>query len=143
VAYNTKSTDPFSDLDAWNSFDLGLLFSAGGSATTGVAPGFVGAAFDGERLFLAPAGNLARPNGSAAPLPVVAYDTTKLLASASSYSVFDPSVMNGGATAFEGAAFDGQYVYFVPHGHSVVARFKAKKAPGPLSPANIYTGSWW
>jgi hypothetical protein len=109
-------------------------------ANANVAPGFVGAAFDGKRLFLSPAGSLG-VNGDI-PLPVVAYDTTQELSSASSYSTYDPSLLNGNALSFEGAAFDGQYVYFVPHGYSVVARFKAKSAPGPLSPAS-YTGSWW
>jgi hypothetical protein len=142
VAYDTTSTSQFTDVDAWTSFDLRLLFAGdGGSADVGVAPGFVGAAYDGKRLFLAPAGNLTTLQGSA-PVPVIAYDTTAPLTFVTSYSSYDPSVLNGNALAFEGAAYDGQYVYFVPHGYSVVARFEAKKTPGPLSP-NSYTGSWW
>jgi hypothetical protein len=147
--YDTRSSNAFADSDAWTSFDLRRLFApdGGSPSSVGLSPAFIGAAFDGKRLFLAPAGNLTTGAGASvgttpAPVPVVAYDTTLPPVLVSSYSTYDPSVDNGAAHAFEGAAFDGQYVYFVPHGFGIVARFEAKNAPGPLSPT-VYTGSWW
>jgi hypothetical protein len=130
----------FSDDGSWSTCALAPLLSSTGGGT----PGFVGAAYDGQRLILVPAGMTATGSG---PLPVVAYDTTQALCPTdlkTAYSVFDPSTLAGGkmAQGFEGAAFDGQYVYFVPHTGSVVARFEAKGTNMGLSPP-AYTGSWW
>jgi hypothetical protein len=133
----------FTDDGVWSTCALETqLFSGAGSAA-----GFVGGAFDGKRLILAPFGQLTASDGGTASLPVVAYDTTQPLCPAnvtSAYSQFDPTTLEGGASAqgFEGAAFDGQYVYLVPHVGSVVARFEAKSANTGLSPS-VYRGSWW
>jgi hypothetical protein len=140
VAYDTSKT--LSDDGSWTSCALDTQLFGG----TGSAAGFVGGAFDGKRVILAPFGQTKSADGGAAPLPVVAYDTTQPLCPAnvtSAYAEFDPTVLDGGATAqgFEGAAFDGQYVYLVPHTGSVVARFHARSANMGLSPG--YRGSWW
>jgi hypothetical protein len=132
----------FNDYGSWTTCALGTqLF--GGSAS---GNGFVGAAFDGKRLVLAPYG-VPAGDGGGAPVPVVAYDTTQPLCPSTvsaAYAKFDPSALDGGAGAqgFEGAAFDGQYIYFVPHNGSVVARFEAKSANKGLFPPS-YKGSWW
>jgi hypothetical protein len=50
-----------------------------------------------------------------------------------------------GMTKYSGVAFDafdGQYIYFVPHTGSVVARFEAKSVNKGLFPPS-YKGSWW
>ena len=96
--------------------------------------------------FLAAARFTLRGWRAASALPVVAFDTTQPLCPsdmASAYSTFDPTTLVGGAgaTGFEGAAFDGQYVYFVPHTGSVVARFQARDVNRGLTPAG-YRGSW-
>ncbi|HLK39140.1 MAG TPA: hypothetical protein VKU41_20400 [Polyangiaceae bacterium] len=140
AAYATSGQ--FSDYGSWTTCALGSqLF---GGKVTGSA--FVGAAFDGRRLILVPYGSPASDAG-VPPLPVVAYDTTQGLCPtplSAAYTVFAPTTLDGGAGAlgFEGAAFDGQYVYFVPHAGSVMARFEAKSVNQGLSPS-VYTGSWW
>lgn len=143
AAYSTSSN--FNDDTAWATFALGgVLTPAGGTAIVATVPEFVGAAFDGRRILLAPAGQINQGNGVTTALPVVAYDTTLPFTSASSYATFDPSTLAGGARAqgFEGVAFDGQYAYFVPHVGSVVARFTATQTNMGLSPPS-YRGSWW
>jgi hypothetical protein len=140
AAYTTSG--PFSDYGSWSTCALGAELFTGTSAPSS----FVGAAFDGKRLLLVPYGTPSADSGVAA-LPVVAYDTTQPLCPsviASAYSTFDPTTAPGGtgAAGFEGAAFDGHYVYFVPHASNVVARFEAKSVNSGLSPA-VYKGSWW
>jgi hypothetical protein len=138
ASYTTSGS--FNDDGSWATCALAPLLAGAGGGT----PGFVGAAYDGRRLFLVPAGRNAAGSGA---LPVVAYDTTQPLCPtdlASAYSLFDPSTLEGGqgAQGFEGAAFDGKYVYFVPHAGHVVARFQAKATNMGLSPS-VYKGSWW
>jgi len=140
VSYSTAGQ--FADYGAWSECALGTQLFSG--TTSGQS--FVGAAFDGKRLFLAPYGSPAGDSG-AAPLPIVTYDTTQPLcptAIATAYSKFDPTSVDGGptGTGFEGAVFDGHYVYFVPHAGNVVARFEAKSVNSGLSPPS-YKGSWW
>ena len=136
AAYTTSGT--FGASSGWSvcALNPGVVGFSASSA-------FVGAAFDGRRLFLVPSG---KPTGAAA-LPVVAYDTTQPFCPAnlsSTYSKFDPTTLPGGANAagFQGAAFDGHYVYFIPHDNGVVARFEAKSVNDGLAPPS-YAGSWW
>jgi hypothetical protein len=134
------ASGPFSDELSWTTCALGPKIA---SSTGGGTPGFVGAAYDGQRLFLAPVGRSA----SGGPLPVIAYDTTQPLCPTNiqtAYTAVDLTGLEGGKSAqgFEGAAFDGQYVYFVPHANSVLARFQAKTQNTGLSPVT-YKGSWW
>ena len=86
-------------------------------------------------------------DGGGSTLPILAYDTTQPFcpgALGAAYTTFDPTSLEGGteASGFEGAAFDGRYVYFIPHAGHVVARFEAKRVSEGLSPA-VYAGSWW
>jgi hypothetical protein len=143
AAFDT--TGQFNDDTAWTTFSLTQLFKpSNGTTIVGALPGFVGVAYDGKRLILAPSGQVATSDGSVIPLQVVAYDTTLPLTSIASYTTFDPTTLPGGTRAFgfEGAAFDGQYVYFVPHTGSVVARFQATRNSSAITP-NTYRGSWW
>ena len=140
AAYTTSGQ--FNDYGSWATCAIGAqLF---GGQISGTA--FVGAAFDGKRLFLVPYGSPGGDGGSP-NLPVVTYDTTRPLCPgdiSTAYTMFDPTNVDGGTSAigFEGAAFDGKYVYFVPHAGSVMARFEAKSENKGLYPA-VYKGSWW
>jgi hypothetical protein len=97
---------------AWSAFDLTMLPSAVGH--------FFGAAFDGRFVYFVPWGTTnAGPNGL-----LVRYDSTSPFSAASSWSAFDTNAIQ--AAAFQGSAFDGRYVYFVPQSGTVVARFEAR-----------------
>jgi hypothetical protein len=130
---------------AWNGltsrYDTTARFSLPGSfATFDVASleadlkGFLGGAFDGRYVYLAPQTNGA-PFGK-----VARYDTVGAFGVAGSWSWFDTASLAAGAAGSAGALFDGRYVYFVPSTGSVVARFEAKE---PASMPSGYSGSFY
>jgi hypothetical protein len=89
---------------------------------------FYGATFDGRYLTLAPAGSTA---GGA-----VHYDTQGPFKSAASWSFFDEGTLDATARGYEGAVFDGRYVYLVPSFHAnqlpsgLTARYDTKAVFG-------------
>jgi hypothetical protein len=100
------TTGQYGSSSSWLHFD-----------TTSVNAGpavFFGGAFDGRFVYLAryTAGSVTR------------YDTVADagFTSTTSWSVFDTSALDGGTNAFQGAAFDGRFVYFVPT-NAVATRF--------------------
>jgi hypothetical protein len=101
-------------LSRWAPADL--------SSFAGGARGYLGGAFDTRYVYFAP-----YYNGSSYHGLVTRYDTTQPWGVGASYSTFDVSSVNAAAKGFYGAAFDGKYVYFVPHYnggyHGVVARY--------------------
>jgi len=115
--------------NTWNGtiarYDTNAAFDVGASwstfATNTVSPtlkGFWGAAFDGRYLYLAPTSN-----GSVDGV-VARYDTQAPFALAASWSSFDTTTVDAKAKGYNGAVFDGQYVYFVPSdGGSTAARY--------------------
>jgi hypothetical protein len=111
VRYDTMA--PFATGTSWSAFDVTSLNSEAG--------GFIGGAFDGRYIYLAPYSNV---------LGYVARFDTKTATSLSdkaAWSFFSANMVNSNADGFAGAAFDGRYVYFVPNTASVadglVARF--------------------
>jgi hypothetical protein len=92
------------------------------AAFSGNAKGYLGGAFDTRYVYLAPYYNGTSYHGL-----VARYDTTQPWGVPGSYSYFDVSTVNGAARGFYGAAFDGRYVYFIPHYNGaydgVVARY--------------------
>jgi hypothetical protein len=96
--YDTMAT--FTSGSSWTTFDMTTV-NAG-------AKGFQGAVFDGRYLYLVP-----NYNGSTDGL-VGRYDTMATFTSGSSWTTFDMTTVNAQAKGFQGAAFDGRYVYFVP-----------------------------
>ncbi|MBS0625616.1 MAG: hypothetical protein JSS32_06165 [Verrucomicrobia bacterium] len=75
--------------------------------------GFFGGMYDGRYLYLVP-----NQNGQ-----VTRYDTTNLFTSSLSYTVFDTAAsVNSNSTGFQGAAFDGKYLYLVPNGSGALGQ---------------------
>lgn len=108
------SSGEFSDRDAWSAYDADLPHSA------------QGAAFDGRHVYFCP-GYESRPGEpmteSLLSGKVLRMDTTGAFDSPDSYQVFDTTVLGAEAVCFDGGAFDGRYVYFVPLLHGVVVRY--------------------
>jgi hypothetical protein len=72
---------------------------------------------------------------------VARYDTQASFTTVGSWSTFDTATLNANAITFAGAVFDGRYVYLVPSGAGIVARFDAKSPPSmPKLPA--FSGSF-
>jgi hypothetical protein len=79
---------------------------------TGFPTGFAGAVFDGRYVYFVPGANpLTQDAGSI----VLRYDTTAVFDVPGSWSSFDVGGVNSGAKGFEGATFDGRYVYLTPY----------------------------
>ncbi|MBS0625613.1 MAG: hypothetical protein JSS32_06150 [Verrucomicrobia bacterium] len=72
--------------------------------------GFSGGAFDGKYVYLVPFATAVSYTGQ-----ITRYDTTSSFTSAANYSVFDLRNLNASACGFNGAIFDGRYVYFIPY----------------------------
>jgi len=72
--------------------------------------GFHGAVFDGRYIYLVPYNN-----GAAYVGQITRYDTTASFTSVSSYTVFDTETVHTNSKGFQGATFDGRYIYFVPY----------------------------
>jgi len=110
-------------LDARASFTAASSWSTFDTTTVDAnAKGFHGAAFDGRFLYLVPHDNGA-PDGV-----VARYDTQASFSAASSWSAFDATRVHAGAKGFQGAGFDGRYVYFVPGLGGVVTRHDTRAA---------------
>jgi hypothetical protein len=93
----------FTDSARWSTFDLANLPKA--------PHGFVGGAFDGRYVYLAPYADSSNHYTG----HVVRYDTTAPFSDATSWRMFDATTVHPYAQGFIGAAFDGRHVYFVPH----------------------------
>ncbi len=122
IRYDT--TADFQTITSYSNFNVSSMNRTSGSAV-GLLVGFSGGTFDGRYIYW-PEGRdiVARINDE-----VVQYDTTASFTAAASYKNFNIQSLN--TTAFgnyEGAVFDGRYVYFVPGNsrttnNSMVARY--------------------
>ena len=86
------------------------------------AGGFYGAAFDGRYLYLVPS-----YNGTLDGI-VVRYDTQGSFTDPAAWTSFETTSVNPGARGFNGASFDGRYLYLIPQQNAggsdgVVARY--------------------
>ncbi len=100
----------FGAASQWSWFDM--------SMSNDDAAGYYGAVFDGRYVYLIPYLNNAGNSGV-----VARYDTTATFTTGSAWSFFDTSTVNAGSLAFVGGAFDGRYVYLVPHSKTIVTRY--------------------
>jgi hypothetical protein len=102
----------FRNASSWSAFDVGLEQSA------------QGAAFDGRYLYLAPGYQGDPKKEDEYCSTVIRYDTRAPFHSGSSYATADVMRLAGpGAACFDGASFDGRYVYFVPLFDHVAIRY--------------------
>ena len=126
---------PFEEVESWESYDLET------SALGRHLVGFKGAVFDRTHIYLVAqyddgVGDDDTERGNHGEF--VRFNTRKPFADAASWEVFDPGfagldVAEGGdADGYEGAVFDGRYVYYVPahngtEHHGLVLRYEPGK----------------
>jgi hypothetical protein len=120
IAARFDTQQSLSAAAAWEFLDLTTIDPA-------VVP-FYGGAFDGRYVYLAP--ETIYTGGAKFEVLALRFDTTLPFSNLSSWEKFDVYSKNSGVTGFNGAVFDGAYVYFVPTGGTVTARFLARQPPG-------------
>jgi hypothetical protein len=113
-AADASGAATFSTLAQWTTYDI--------SGQNASALGYWGGAFDGRVLYLAPFDNRGPTNTGFSGL-AARYQTDASLAANPSWSFFDTTALNTSGYGYFGAAFDGRYVYLVPHAQKVVARY--------------------
>jgi len=104
LRYDT--TGDFAAAGSWATFD------AGDHGVGSDPDGYIGAVFDGRYVLFVPHSNGTENHGE-----VLRYDTTAAFDQATSWAAFDAGA-NGIGTdpdGYNGAAFDGHYVYFSPN----------------------------
>lgn len=99
--------------DKWALYNVGAAIPG--------ASGFHLTVFDGRHMYFI-------PNGEGTSGLVTRFDTKASFGSKDSWSTFDLAIVNGAATGYVGGAFDGRYIYFVPHHnptgyHGTIARY--------------------
>ena len=121
VRFDTTGT--FNDPGAWKVFVPTNDASSTGYHTAG---------FDGRYIYFLP----FVTTGTSL---LLRYDTTMTFGDSASWTYFPMDTFRPDATGFEGMAFDGTYMYFVPRYGHVAARFNAR-SPAGLPPG--YSGSF-
>ncbi|MCC6526015.1 MAG: hypothetical protein IT373_25435, partial [Polyangiaceae bacterium] len=129
VVARFDTASAFDSMSSWATFDVSTVNAA--------ARGFSGAAFDGQFVYFAPLFNGTAYHGTVARL-----DTQASFGAAASWSTFDVSTVNAAALGYDGAAFDGRFVYLVPHGspapHGRVARYDTQATFGAAASWSIF-----
>ena len=103
------TTGPFKERRSWQAFDADLPHSKQSAAFDGrfiyFCPGYDGTTLKGKTL--------AEDEGAGSG-KVLRLDTQAGFKDPASYRVFDATAVSPDAVCFDGAAFDGRYVYFSP-----------------------------
>ena len=94
------SRGDFAAAASWMAYDAS-------STGAGGAVGYTGGVFDGRFVYFSPTAGHGR---------VLRLDTQGVFTNATSWALFDAGTTDGfDTTGFQGAAFDGRFVYLVPH----------------------------
>jgi hypothetical protein len=107
VRYDTQA--PFASASSWQAIDFENIFAPG----VGHATGYVTGVYDGRYVYYVPYFNSSGYHGKA-----VRYDTHSKFESPSSWQATDISDIFGdvpGTKGYNGATFDGRYVYYAPY----------------------------
>lgn len=105
--YDTQAA--FNAGASWSGFDLTAAFGTSGNVSFG--------AYDGRYFYVVSYGGNH----------LLRFDTSGSFGDKASWTDFLLDALPGDATfGFAGAGFDGQYLYFVPHGSGTIYRFHAR-----------------
>ncbi|MHC5081242.1 MAG: DUF2341 domain-containing protein, partial [Planctomycetota bacterium] len=131
LRYDTQGS--FTAISSWASYE------ARAQGLGNDPEGYIGAVYDGRYIYFAPHYNNPVYHGE-----VMRYDTQAAFTSISSWAAYDAGANGVGTNpdGFDGAVFDGRYVYFVPnyHGsaHGEVLRYDTKAAFTSVSSWSAY-----
>ncbi len=108
LRYDTQAA--FVTTASWATFDIAL--------SDPTAKGFMGGTFDGRYVYFAPFEDNLNPQGH-----TVRYDTKAAFGSKSSWTSINLKSFQAYANGFNGAAFDGRYVYYAPFGSTSAMQY--------------------
>jgi len=121
----------FTNAASWSAYDATL-------AVGSRAVGFTGGVFDGRFVYFSP--QITSPASGE-----LRYDTQGNFTNAASWTLYDAALTDGlSCQGFQGAVFDGHYVYYVPHYNTnvtaagwngIVLRFDTR---GPFTDPNSW-----
>jgi hypothetical protein len=116
VVFRYDTIAPVDAPSSYGMFDLTTVYTN--------SYGFQRAVFDGRYIYYVPARNTGEIPGVFNSGTITRYDTNNDFYTASSYSVFDTKALSPTSAGFEGAIFDGRYVYYMPAlNRSTVVRY--------------------
>ena len=123
----------------WSAFDVTQVLpptAAVANGDAGASWPYSGAGFDGRYIYFVPRGTSV----------LVRYDTFSTFTAPCAWTAFDLTAVGVPASApdyYEGAVFDGQYLYLVPNGRQVPAlRFDAR-TPSAMPALPAFHGSFF
>ncbi len=109
---------PFKDAASWEAFDLGMIHS------------HQGIAFDGRYIYFPPgyegSADYAAIKEDKHSGQVVRYDTHSDFKERQSWQTFDSKTLAPRVANFDGGAFDGRHIYFVPLSNGCVLRYDTR-----------------
>ena len=103
--YDTTGT--FTAAGSWVVYDATVIDPS--------AEGFTGAVYDGSRYIYFVSISDGSPSGH-----VTRYDTTGAFTDAVSWAIYDTTEVNADSKGFEGAVYDGRYLYLVPRNNGAI-----------------------
>jgi len=98
-----------------------------------------GCAFDGRYIYFAPGFNYVKNTWHG---QMTRYDVTDFFSSSTSYSFFDIATVQSLAVGFDGAIFDGRYVYFLPNFNGVTFSGKMARITAYGGPSLQALSTW-
>lgn len=139
VRYDT--TLPFDEAASWTTYNPATAL---GVATL---KGFQGLVFDGNHIYAVPF--WSSPSALGLSGRILRYDVTGSFTSAGSWEHFDLTTLNSNAKAYDGAVFDGRYLYMAGWGApafatslSVAARFDTRGPVGGAANSLSNPNNW-
>ena len=125
LRYDTRGA--FTNSSSWRAHDAGLPIS------------YQGGAFDGRYVYFAP----GYETGKGVCGKVLRYDTRGDFDDPASYAIHDASGTDGLDTqCFDGAVFDGRYVYFAPLDRRAVLRYDTQRPFAEEASWSGYDGTY-
>ena len=108
LRFNTEKA--FKDPAAWDAYDVGLPIS------------YQSGAFDGTYIYMVPGAGQTGGSGL-----VLRHDTRGAFKDRANWATFDLSALASTDTiSYDGAVFDGRYIYFVPLGQGFPTRYDTR-----------------
>jgi hypothetical protein len=119
----------FEKPQSWSTINLGSLLPD--------VRAFHGIVFDGRYLYGVPFSSAAPDGGQQGGRAVARFDATQAFGAASSWTFFDITTLPSPTGRFHGGAFDGRYVYFVPHFGGALVRYDTTQVLGTCILADV------